>query len=96
MAKITHKRDIDHNLMAAAQAVPHQVRLVKLSKTQLKVLDSIRRGEEVTAQQISERCDLSASWSSSLLKMIWERGYLNRVAVGCDFGGLEYFYKLID
>ncbi|PSW23948.1 MarR family transcriptional regulator [Photobacterium phosphoreum] len=74
----TKNEQINTDLMEAARVVPHQVGLIKLSKTQLKVLQSIMPGEKVTAEQIAERCDLSCSWASTLLKRIWERGYLTR------------------
>ncbi|PSV14951.1 MarR family winged helix-turn-helix transcriptional regulator [Photobacterium kishitanii] len=84
---------INANLMEAARAVPHQVGLIKLSKTQLKVLQSIMPGEKVTAEQIAERCDLSSSWASTLLKTVWERGYLVRGGHVRMNGGLEFVYQ---
>ncbi|MCG3880689.1 MarR family winged helix-turn-helix transcriptional regulator [Psychrobacter sp. Ps6] len=84
---------INANLMEAARAVPHQVGLIKLSKTQLKVLQSINPGEEVTSEQIAERCNLSSSWASTLLKTIWERGYLVRDILVRQNGGVIYLYK---
>ena len=74
----TKNEQINANLMGAARAVPHQVGLIKLSKTQLKVLQSIMRDEKVTAEQIAKRCELSSSWASTLLKTTWGRGYLVR------------------
>ncbi|HIF9067516.1 TPA: MarR family transcriptional regulator [Photobacterium damselae] len=73
--------------MEAARVAPHQVGLIKLSKTQLKVLQSIMPGEKITAEQIAERCGLSCSWASTLLKRIWERGYLVRAAFMRNGGG---------
>ncbi len=70
----TKNEQINANLMEAARAVPYQVGLIKLSKTQLKVLRSIMLGEKVTAEQIAERCELSSSWASTLLKIVWEEG----------------------
>ena len=93
MGKFGVKGDLNHNLVAEAQLAPHQVKWVKLSKTQLKVLDSIKSGEEVTAQQISKRCDLSPSWASSLLRNLYERRYLKRRRTGLDSGGIECRYK---
>ncbi|MCG3844445.1 MarR family winged helix-turn-helix transcriptional regulator [Photobacterium damselae] len=84
---------INANLMEAARAVPHQVGLIKLSKTQLKVLQSIMPGEKVTAEQIAERCELSSSWASTLLKTIWERGYLVRTAYMREGGGVIFSYS---
>ncbi len=60
--------------MEAVQFAPHQVGLIKLSKTQLKVLQLIMLGEKVTAEQIAERCNLSSSCASTLLKTVWEKG----------------------
>ncbi len=94
MANFEQNRDINHTLVAAARLVPHQVRLVKLSKTQLRVLDSIKQGEEVTAQQIAERCELSPSWASSLLKRLYEKCYLKRSSISPDRGGVEFSYEL--
>ena len=88
----TKNEQINADLMGAARAVPHQVGLIKLSKTQLKVLQSIMPGEKVTAEQIAERCDLSNSWASTLLKTVWERGYLKRFAVGKYCGGFTFRY----
>ncbi|MEZ8059527.1 MarR family transcriptional regulator [Vibrio splendidus] len=96
MGNFEQKGDVSHVLVAAARLVPHQVKLVKLSKTQLRVLDSIKQGEEVTAQYIAERCDLSPSWASSLLKSLYLRCYLTRVNVGLDFGGMEFRYRRLD
>ncbi|PSU35193.1 MarR family transcriptional regulator [Photobacterium lutimaris] len=83
---------IDPNLVRAARAVPHQVGLVKLSKTQLRVLQSIRCGEEVTAGDIAERCELSSAWASSLLRRLTEKGYLSRITGKQDTGGIEFQY----
>lgn len=93
MGNFERKGEVSHALVAAARLAPHQVKWVKLSKTQLKVLDSIKQGKEVTAQLIAERCDLSSSWASSLLKRLYLRCYLTRVNVGLDFGGIEFRYK---
>ncbi|MCD9468558.1 MarR family winged helix-turn-helix transcriptional regulator [Photobacterium iliopiscarium] len=88
----TKNEQINADLMEAARVVPHQVGLIKLSKTQLKVLQSIMPGEKVTAEQIAERCDLSCSWASTLLKTVWERGYLIRKIYSLESGGVIYRY----
>ncbi|KJF95182.1 MarR family winged helix-turn-helix transcriptional regulator [Photobacterium angustum] len=85
---------VNAGLMEAARDVPHQVGLIKLSKTQLKVLQSIIPGEKVTAEQIAERCELSRSWASTLLKRVWERGYLMRAVSIRGDGGYLFNYKL--
>ena len=41
----TKNEQINANLIGAARVVPHQVGLIKLSKIQLKVLQSIMPGE---------------------------------------------------
>ncbi|SKC32367.1 hypothetical protein CZ809_01883 [Photobacterium piscicola] len=94
MQMCTKNEQINANLMGAARAVPHQVGLIKLSKTQLKVLQSIMPGEKVTAEQIAERCNLSSSWASTMLKTVWERGYLVRTASTRGSGGYLFNYKL--
>ncbi|MFS1491509.1 MarR family transcriptional regulator [Vibrio splendidus] len=94
MGNFEQKGEVSHVLVAAARLVPHQVKLVKLSKTQLRVLDSIKQGEEVTAQYIAERCDLSPSWASSLLKRLNEKYYLNRRLLSKEEGGVEFVYWL--
>ncbi len=68
----------------------------KLSKTQLKVLQSINPGEEVTSEQIAERCNLSSSWASTLLKTVWEKGYLVRDVVVRKCGGMVFTYHFFD
>ena len=83
---------IDPNLVRAAQAVPHQVGLVKLSKTQLRVLDLVNEGELVGAIEVAKRADLSPSWCSTTLKRIWEKGYVSRRSVKRMNGGFEYVY----
>ena len=45
MQVCTKNEQINANLIGAARVVPHQVGLIKLSKTQLKVLQSIMPGE---------------------------------------------------
>lgn len=88
----TKNEQINANLMGVARVVPHQVGLIKLSKTQLKVLQSIMPGEKVTAEQIAERCELSNSWASTLLKTVWERGYLVRERlINCN-GSIAFTY----
>lgn len=84
---------IDPNLVRAARAVPHQVGLVKLSKTQLRVLQSIGCGEEVTAGDIAIRCGLSAAWASTTLRRLSERAYLTRYDKGVTVGGIEFAYS---
>ncbi|MEZ8615987.1 MULTISPECIES: MarR family transcriptional regulator [Vibrio] len=93
MGNFEQKSDLSHVLVAAARLAPHQVKWVRLSKTQLRVLDSIKQHEEVTAQLIAKRCDLSPSWASSLLRSLYLRCYLTRVNVGLDFGGVEFRYR---
>ncbi|MEZ8192436.1 MarR family transcriptional regulator [Vibrio sp. 1F279] len=93
MGNFEGKCDFNHALAKAARLAPHQVKWVRLSKTQLKVLDSIKQHEEVTAQLIAKRCDLSPSWASSLLRSLYLRCYLTRVNVGLDFGGVEFRYR---
>ncbi|PSU92031.1 MarR family transcriptional regulator [Photobacterium kishitanii] len=88
----TKNEQINANLIGAARAVPHQVGLIKLSKTQLKVLQSIMPGEKVTAEQIAERCELSCSWASTLLKTVLERGYLQRIIMIKRGGGIVFVY----
>ena len=90
----TKNEQINVNLMEAARAVPHQVGLIKLSKTQLKVLQSIMLGEKVTAEQIAERCELSSSWASTLLKTVWEKGYLVRGGHIRENGGIMFDYSV--
>ncbi|MFS1959335.1 MarR family transcriptional regulator [Vibrio lentus] len=96
MGDFEQKGEVSHVLVAAARLVPHQVKLVKLSKTQLRVLDSIKHGEEVTAQLIAERCGLSPSWASSLLKRLHEKCYLMRSSTGQASGGIEFSYVVIN
>lgn len=91
----TKNKQINANLMEAARVAPYQVGLIKLSKTQLKVLQSINPGEEVTSEQIAKRCDLSCSWASTLLKTVWERGYLVRAAFMREGGGYLFYYYII-
>ncbi|MGF1816723.1 MarR family transcriptional regulator [Vibrio splendidus] len=93
MGNFEKKSDLSHVLVAAARLAPHQVKWVRLSKTQLRVLDSIKQHEEVTAQLIAKRCDLSPSWASSLLRSLYLRCYLTRVNVGLDFGGVQFGYQ---
>ena len=94
MGNCEQKGELNHTLVAAARLAPHQVKWVKLSKTQLKVLDSIKYGEAVTAQQISERCNLSPSWASSLLRRLYQRCYLKRSHESLAFGGVLFKYTL--
>ena len=86
---------ISADLLKSARSVPHQVGLLKLSKTQLIVLQSIREGEEVTPSQIADRCGLSSSWASSLLKRLAEKYYLTRSCMQQLTGGIEFGYKKI-
>lgn len=51
--------------------------------------------EKVTAEQIAERCELSSSWASTLLKTVWERGYLVRGGHVRMNGGLEFVYSSV-
>ncbi|MEZ8199263.1 MULTISPECIES: MarR family transcriptional regulator [Vibrio] len=93
MGNFEEKCEVSHALVAAARHAPHQVKWVKLSKTQLKVLDSIKQHEEVTAQLIAKRCDLSPSWASSLLRALLERRYLKRTNVIPPEGGMTFIYS---
>lgn len=86
---------INGALMAAARNCPHQVVRVKPTKTQLKVLDAIKVGESVTASQMAERCDISTSFTSTLLKGLVEKGYLARRGDSRSFGGVEFSYLLV-
>ena len=92
MDNLAQSGPIDLNLVRAARAVPHQVGLVKLSKTQLTVLQSIKCGEEVTAGDMAERCGLSAAWASTTLRRLSERAYLIRRPESKQAGGIGYWY----
>ena len=86
---------INEALITAARICPHQVVRVKPTKTQLKVLDAIKSGESVTAQQMAERCDISQSFTSTLLKGLVEKGYLLRKGDSRTFRGVEYSYSTL-
>ncbi|OCH17137.1 MarR family transcriptional regulator [Aliivibrio logei] len=88
MPNLAKNEHISENLLKCARSVPHQVGLLKLSKTQLIVLQSIKEGEEVTPSQIADRCGLSSSWASSLLK----KYYLTRSCMQQLTGGVEFKY----
>lgn len=94
MSFLYQNEPINEALITIARVVPQQVGMLKLSKTQLKVLQSIRPGEQVTASQVAERCELSPSWASSLLKGGVNKGYLTRRGDSRLFGGVEYIYFL--
>ena len=94
MQHLAQNRQIHENLLKCARSVPEQVGLLKLSKTQLIVLQSIKEGEEVTPSQIAERCELSSSWASSLLRRLTDKYYLTRSCMLQLTGGVEYCYKL--
>ncbi|HGF7167849.1 TPA: MarR family winged helix-turn-helix transcriptional regulator, partial [Vibrio mimicus] len=93
MTFLCKNEQLNEALITAARIVPHQVVRVKPTKTQLKVLDAIRVGESVTAQQMAERCDISQSFTSTLLKGLVEKGYLVREVDNRSFGGVEYKYS---
>ncbi|MGR6859865.1 MarR family transcriptional regulator [Aliivibrio salmonicida] len=96
MAILGKNDHISADLLKCARSAPHQVGLLKLNKTQLIVLQSIKEGEEVTPLQIADRCGLSSSWASSLLKRLAEKYYLTRSCMQQLTGGVEYKYlKLI-
>lgn len=94
MLNLAKNEHISENLLKCARSVPHQVGLLKLSKTQLIVLQSIKEGEEVTPSQIADRCDLSPSWASSLLKRLVEKYYLERSVNIHLTGGVMYYYSV--
>ncbi|MFD2179650.1 MarR family transcriptional regulator [Veronia pacifica] len=81
-------------LSEIAREVPQQVNRVRLSKTQLRVLESIKRGETVTPYEIANRCEISTSFASTLLKRLFEKTYLVRRSESSRFGGLTYLYCL--
>ncbi|ELH0894233.1 MarR family transcriptional regulator [Vibrio fluvialis] len=94
MGFLCQNEPINEALITAARIAPHQVALVKLSKTQLKVLNSIKAGEKVTAVEIARRCSLSNSFASTLLKTLIQKGYLTRKAMIERTGGVEFGYSI--
>ncbi|EKO3650612.1 TPA: MarR family transcriptional regulator [Vibrio metschnikovii] len=94
MSFLCKNEPINEALITAARSVPHQVARIKLSKTQLRVLYSIRRGESVTASQIASRLDLSDSWASTLLKELNRKLFLSRRGSTRQCGGVEFVYSL--
>ncbi|MEZ8970001.1 MarR family transcriptional regulator [Vibrio cyclitrophicus] len=92
MSFLCQNEPINEALITAARVVPHQVARVKLSKTQLRVLESISEGEMVTASQIAGRLGLSVSWASSVLKRVRDKHYLQRTGGVRNCGGVEYSY----
>ena len=95
MLFLCQNEPINVAFITAARSCPHQVVRVKPTKTQLKVLDVIKKGESVTASQIAGRCDLSDSFTSTLLKGLFEKGYLLRRGDSRSFGGVEFSYCLL-
>ncbi|AQM21500.1 MarR family winged helix-turn-helix transcriptional regulator [Vibrio anguillarum] len=93
MSFLCQNEPINEALITAARLVPHQVARIKPSKTQLKVLSSIRWGEEVTSSQIADRLDLSESWASTLLNQLNCKLFLERRPNARQNGGVEFFYK---
>lgn len=93
MDNLAQSGPIDPRLVSIARVVPHQVGLVKLSKTQMKVLKLMGQGEDVTSEQIARRCSLSNSWSSTTLRRLYERGYLYRRFEPAQAGGGVFIYK---
>lgn len=92
MQNLAKNTPIDARLSAVARLLPHQVNYVRLSKTQLRVLQSINVGEQVTAVEIANRCKLSESWASTLLKRLYEKRYLQRTGGVRQCGGVEFSY----
>nr|WP_081454199.1 hypothetical protein [Vibrio furnissii] len=74
--------------------MPHQVAMVKPSKTQLKVLNSIKVGAKVTAALIALLCELSECWASTLRKRPCEKHYLQRTGGVRQCGGVEFSYQM--
>lgn len=83
---------IDPRLSHVARLLPHQINSVRLSKTQFRVLQAIERGEQVTPNQIAERCGISNSFASTLLKRLCDKSYLKRSVKVRDLGGVLYVY----
>ncbi|ELP4885333.1 MarR family transcriptional regulator [Vibrio cholerae] len=95
MSFLCQNEPVNEALITAARCFPHQVARVKPSKTQLKVLDSIRVGEQVTAVEVAARCSLSTSFASTLLKTLMQKGYLTRKAMTERTGGVEFGYLVL-
>ncbi len=95
MSFLCQNEPINEALITAARAVPNQVARIKLSKTQLRVLESISEGEVVTASQIAGRLGLSVSWASSSLKRIFEKNYLDRCKKDREGGGMKFMYSCV-
>ncbi|MBD0785453.1 MarR family transcriptional regulator [Vibrio sp. Y2-5] len=95
MSFLCQNEPVNEALITAARCFPHQVARVKLSKTQLKVLDSIKVGEQVTAVEVAARCSLSTSFASTLLKTLMQKEYLTRKAMTERTGGVEFGYMLL-
>ncbi|WED23091.1 MarR family transcriptional regulator [Vibrio sp. JC009] len=94
MSFLCPNEPINEALITAARNSPHQVVYVKPTKTQLKILNQIRQGESVTASLIAERCDLSVSFASTLLKGLYEKRFLQRMGGAHQTGGMEFSYLL--
>lgn len=95
MQNLAKKPPIDARLSAVARLLPHQVNYVRLSKTHLRVLQSINMGEQVTAVEIANRCDVSTSFASTLLKTLTQKGYLRRKVMTEQTGGVEFGYQVL-
>ncbi|MFH0267244.1 MarR family transcriptional regulator [Vibrio rumoiensis] len=95
MQNLAKNTPIDARLSAVARLLPHQVNNVRLSKTQLRVLQSINMGEQVTAVEIANRCDVSTSFASTLLRTLMIKGYLKRKVMTERTGGVEFGYLVL-
>lgn len=84
---------VSEALITAARQNPQQVGIFKLSKTQLKVLETIKDGEHVTSSQIADRCEISSSFASTLLRRLCEKRYLQRTGGAQQTGGVEFIYS---
>lgn len=76
--------------------MPEQVKLIRLSKVQLNVLQNIQYNEQVTALTMAKRCATTTNAMSQLLCQLYDKYYLQRDSRVRECGGVEYIYGLHD
>lgn len=64
-----------------------------LSSHELKIYNSLKRRQEITAPELCERDGISVQNATTKLKKIYAKGYFSRIDIGDPSGGSLYKYS---
>ncbi len=86
--------NIDHEVRRKVMAGSvESIRHLFLNRSQVGIVKMVGQANVMTASELSEKLEVSIQNASSKLNRLFTSGYLERVQMAADSGGIEYVYR---